>query len=587
MHIDRQQHWQFFEDELRAETEVFNKKFEAKAEFLLKETEEMFVGQFLAFRDGEMLMKFPNTRNLPRKGDFLYCMLLPDKLRNYHNWGNKTYQDLYNVRHKGTECTCIWHSSYEDKRFSLVGFRKVDIDFANIIKEAPGIILIFAPQRPPIEYIVNLQRLTTNNHSKSVSFVLDFNYQKTTWSPTLIKANNVAEFVRTQLLLSDTMILQGPPGTGKTYMLAELCKMFCKEGKSVLVTALTNRALMEIATKPSLQKMLEAGNVMKTNMTTDEKKELNDLIPIKQVNPIAGSLILSTYFITSGFASELTFDGAFDVVIMDEASQALTAMFAAAKKIGKTNLWVGDICQLPPIVALNDDIIHSKGYNNMIDGLKLLTEGSMKPIYQLTSTYRFGQRAADYTGIFYKGTLFSKITQAHYSHPLINNFINHKGGPALLMTDLTAGDYTPEVALTLTTIMAASIMKGNNKKKLAVLTCMIKTAKALQKYIIQNIGTHSNILIETIARVQGLTTDITILIIPNTSYMRTLEPRLFNVATSRAKEHTIIIVDKNILNYPHMNINVRCYLEKLYHEQMQYIPLPIIKQLYKDYVESL
>ena len=55
------------------------------------------------------------------------------------------------------------------------------------------------------------------------------------------------------------------------------------------------------------------------------------------------------------------------------------------------------------------------------------------------------------------------------------------------------------------------------------------------------------ILIDTVARIQGLTTDICVYVVPNTHYLRALEPRLFNVATSRARRQTIIIADKEIL----------------------------------------
>lgn len=128
------------------------------------------------------------------------------------------------------------------------------------------------------------------------------------------------------------MILQGPPGTGKTYMIADLCARLCNEVKSVLVTSLTNRALMEIVEKKFLKGMLEQGKVFKTNMTVDEQKNVKDLQPLKQITPIQSSLILSTYYITSGYAADLTEENSFDVVIMDEASQALLAMFAASKK---------------------------------------------------------------------------------------------------------------------------------------------------------------------------------------------------------------------------------------------------------------
>ena len=109
-------------------------------------------------------------------------------------------------------------------------------------------------------------------------------------------------------------------------------------------------------------------------------------------------------------------------------------------------------------------------------------------------------------------------------------------------------------------------------KDISVLTCLRKTTRELQKAINQNIPAKANVRVDTVARIQGLTTDITIFFIPNTSYIRTMEPHLFNVATSRAREHTIIIADKNVLEYPILKPNVRAFMEKLKQEQSIYIP---------------
>ena len=61
---------------------------------------------------------------------------------------------------------------------------------------------------------------------------------------------------------------------------------------------------------------------------------------------------------------------------------------------------------------------------------------------------------------------------------------------------------------------------------------------------------------------------------PNTSYIRTLEPHLFNVATSRAKEHTIIIADKYVLDCTTLDMKVRKYLERLKQDKSIYVPDP-------------
>lgn len=574
MQISRKKHWQFLEDELKAETEAFNKKFSAKALFLLEESEEMYVGQFIKFNEGEMIMRFPNSRNLPRKGEYLYSMILPKELRDYHNWGTKTYSDLFKERYKGTDCVCVWTSNSDDSRFSLVGFRKVELEFQSFIEDnkGTGIILAFAPQRPPIDYIANLQKVVEDETNQKVSLILDNSYQENDWTPQLIKQDNVSSFVRTQLGFIDKMIIQGPPGTGKTSMIAELCNKLCQEGHSILITALTNRALMEIAEKSSLQELLKQGRVGKTNMSIDEHKENKELVPLKQILPSPGHIVLSSYFITSGFAAELSCDSPFDYLIMDEASQALLAMFAAANKLGKKNLWVGDVHQLSPIVELNEDKINRLGYNKLINGLQLLTENSTSPIYQLMTVYRFGQRSADYTGLFYNGTLVAKESPFYSDLPSMDLLLSKKGGPALLLTDMPIGDPFPSFAIMLATYVVGKLLNDNKKKEIAVLTCLKKTTRSLQKAIIQNVGSHTNVLVDTVARIQGLTTDVTLFFVPNTSYIRTLDPHLFNVATSRAKEHTIIIADKNLLEYPTIKPAVRTYLEKLKSERYIYIP---------------
>jgi hypothetical protein len=573
MIIERSKHWQFLEDELKAETEDFNKIFCAKAEYLLQEKEEMFVAQFVTFRsEGDMIVRFPISRTLPRKGEHLFCMVLPKELRNYRNWGNKTYKDLFVERYKGTECVSVWSTISDDKKYALVGFRQIDLEFANFIKDISNILLVFAPQRPPIEYIYHLQKIVNDNDSTGVATILDSDYKANKWEPILINQDAVSSFVLTQLNLSKTMIIQGPPGTGKTYLIADICSMLCERGFSILVTALTNRALMEIAEKPSVESLLNDGKVYKTCMTTDEKKEVPHLQHLKEVSPIPGSLVLSTFYISSGFAANLISDVPFDYVIMDEASQALTAMFAATKKMGKHNLWVGDIKQLGPIVKLNEDRISSSDYNCMINGFQLLSDNCSYPNYQLTTSWRFAQRTADYTGIFYNGTLVSKNPNYIGVISTLINALNKKGGPALILTDMPLGDESPLFAIKLAIYIVGNILKECNNKELAVLSCFIKTTKALQKLAIQHLGSFTNILIETIARVQGLTADITVFVIPNTSLKRSLEPHLFNVATSRAREHTIIIADKSIINVSDMDLLVHSYIQKLSNEQCVYIP---------------
>ncbi len=576
MKYTRQEHNNFLEEELQAQTKAFDQKLNTSAAFLLQEKDELFVAQFLTFKEGEMILKFSTKRGLPRKGEYLYCFTVPKELRDYRNWGDKTYGDLIKAKANFTETVCVWQTPAKDKDgkiekdFCLAGFRGVDLDFSVNISEAEKMILLLGPNKPPFEYIANLQKIVENNYSENVNSILDQDFQSSNWQPSLIdNKNDIPNFILNQLELSDQIILIGPPGTGKTFQIAEICKRLCEQGQSVLVTSLTNRALIEVVEKPALINLLEAGKIFKTKISTDEAKEIPKLQQTKEINPLPSNLVLSTFFIASSEAAKLTNNQPFDYVIVDEASQALLAMFGAAKLLGKKNIWIGDTKQLPPVVSINEDKVSKKNYDFLVDGLKALSVTSSVPIYQLTETYRLPIRGANYTGLFYNNSLKSKAkSDIRLSFPEmakdVNVFFNPQGGSTLIKTDLEVGNKKPANALEIAKLLVANLLKVNEILHISVLSNYIDTVKALQKSIYQSVGNHKNILIETIARIQGLTTDVTIFVIPNSGYNHSLEKRLFNVATSRAKRHTIIISDKNIISsYPHLNEDVKTYLQKL------------------------
>ena len=583
MKYTRQEHSNFLEEELQAQTKAFNQKLNTSAKFLLQEREELFVAQFLTFKDGEMILKFSTKRGLPRKGEYLYCFTVPKELRDFRNWGEKTYGDLVKEKANFTETVCVWQAPSKDKDgnlekdFYIAGFRGVEIEFSVNISEAEKIILLLGPNKPPFEYIANLQQIVQYNNSENVSSILDQDFLKTNWQPSLLdNKNDISTFILSQLVLTDQVVLIGPPGTGKTYQIAEICKRLCEQGKSVLVTSLTNRALIEVIEKPALSNLLENGMIFKTKISTDEKNEFPKLQPTKEINPQPSNLVLSTFFIASSEATKLNDKPPFDYVIVDEASQALLAMFGAAKLLGKKNIWIGDTKQLPPVVAINDDKVSKKNYDFLVDGLKAISDTSSVPIFQLTETYRLPKRGSDYTGIFYNNSLKSKAkTEIRLSFPEIpddiNVFFNPQGGSTLIKADLEVGNKKPSNAIEIARMLVAHLLSVKENLHISVLSNYIDTVKALQKSIYGSIENPKNLLIETVARIQGLTTDITIFVIPNSGYNHSLEKRLFNVATSRSKRHTIIIADKDIISsYPHLDEDVKMYLQKLNDEYSFY-----------------
>ena len=173
MIYSREEHFRFLEEELRAQTEAYKQKLDTSALFLLQEREEMFVAQFLKFQDGEMVLKFSNKRGLPRQGEYLYCFTVPKELRDYKNWGKKTYGELVKEKTNYSETVCIWQAPANEKDFCIAGFRGIELEFATHIQEAEGMILVLGPNKPPFEYIVNLQKIVQNTNNNSANTILD------------------------------------------------------------------------------------------------------------------------------------------------------------------------------------------------------------------------------------------------------------------------------------------------------------------------------------------------------------------------------------------------------------------------------
>ena len=576
MRYKRELQFQFLEDELKAQTDAFDKLLKSSARYLLLETGELFVAQFRGFTDnGDMVLKFSNKRALPRRRDYLYCMTLHRHLSNYKNWTNETYGDLIKDKTNQTEVVCLWHSPLqgEEANYTIAGFRGVDLDFAEWVHDVPGAIVVLGPNRPPIEYLSHLQELVRNNRTPSVASILDADFQPVDYAPTILSdKQNIPSFLLGQMNLCPALVLQGPPGTGKTFQIASVCATLAAQGYSVLVTALTNRALMEIAAKPSLEELSKEKRVFKTKITYDEARENRYLQEEKLVTPKRGSIILSTFYITSGTAADLTAEAPFDFVVMDEASQALLPMIAAARGLGKKTIYVGDINQLPPVVELRDSKIRQNGYRPLVEGLDLVARFSPMPTYQLGASFRLTERAVQYTGRFYEGRLSSRAecqTPPTFGLP----FLHCDGGPTLVMTDCPIGLLAPESAVAIATaIIQALFLHAHKTCHVSVLSCMRQTVRALQRSITVAVGYKENLLVDTIARVQGLTTDVCVLVIPNTTYLHQLERRLFNVATSRARMHTIIVADKEVMSYSRMDASVRNYMADLYENCSCYIP---------------
>lgn len=558
----REQQEKFLDEELSAISDKYIQLIRKKA-IALMESGEVFVSQYMKTDEqGCAILKMRNSRGLPRKGDYFCAALLIGEMSKFKNWGDNSWADLRcKYQKEFSEVYCVWLGKTDNPEFSFVGIKGISLELANELKSE--CILVLGPQEPPIKYYQNLISIVRDEPADSVvGKMMDYDRQLVEWSPVKLSADNsTGEFFRGQLALSDEIVIQGPPGTGKTYKMASLIAGLPEEA-SVLVTALTNRALMELAGKDSLKEKLEAGCVYKTSLTTDEQKELPKLQRIEgtDIHCVPGNLTLATFYAASNWAKMIDDHPPFDYVIMDEASQGFFVMVCSTKKLGKKVIWIGDQCQMSPVINMNPDKLLEKKWGPLSSGFKTLCENFSYPSYLLSDTYRLTERACAFTGIFYNGALHS-VADKHNDLPVAN--LSSGGGPSLLMLPLEPGNRSPKNMIDTALSMVKDLLTYDSKLEIAILAKFRATVKNIQREFITYFGEQKNILIDTVERVQGLTCDVCFFCIPNDLQYMSLEKTFFNVATSRSVFNTVIICDENMLDTVNMDTDVRNYLERV------------------------
>lgn len=557
MRYNRKQYQDFLSTEIEIQVRSYEQIVNTKA-MVLKDRGDVFVGMFIKINEqGFAIFKVRESDKMPRKNSFWTAVYYIDPMSRFRQWGDLSWLEIREKYQKDfSDAYCCWLSKSEDEGFCLVGFKNITVEFANLL--TPNTIVAFGPNDPPLQYLKNL---LTYTESASADHILDAELNTYMWKPTPIEANeNSNKLLLEQLDDSCHLIIQGPPGTGKTYRMANLAKHLLDENKSVLVTALTNQALMELAAKEALEDYIKRGRVSKTSLTIDEARQLNlQKVNENKCNPIKGELTLASFYVSSGWPSD---ESAFDYVIMDEASQALYPMIAVSFKLGKKVVWVGDQKQLPPIVLTNEDIINGNNWKDIVNGFNTLCNSTDYKSFLLKDTFRLTKRGAECTGVFYDNLLHS--VSEYQTTPTNISWINHQGGPMMEYVALPLGEKAPEVAIHVILSKVKDILATSSKASIAVLCKFKDSIRALQKAFVLGLSVKElpdNIKIETVDRVQGLTIDYCFFLIPNVSTRYSLQSELFNVATSRARYNTIIVADKLLLK-ENMSEDVRKYLLK-------------------------
>uniref|UniRef100_A0A7N2LPU6 AAA+ ATPase domain-containing protein n=1 Tax=Quercus lobata TaxID=97700 RepID=A0A7N2LPU6_QUELO len=216
------------------------------------------------------------------------------------------------------------------------------------------------------------------------------------------------------------LIIQGPPGTGKTGLLKELIVLSVQQGERVFVTAPTNAAVDNMVEKLSnigldivRDDSLAAGirQLLKQLGKTVKKKEKET---VKEVLSSA-QVVLAT---NTGAADPLIRRlDTFDLVVIDEAGQAIEPSCWIPVLQGKRCILAGDQCQLAPVILSTKALEGGLGVS-LLERAATLHDGVLAT--KLTTQYRMNDAIASWASKeMYGGSLKSSSTI--FSHLLVDS----------------------------------------------------------------------------------------------------------------------------------------------------------------------
>jgi hypothetical protein len=562
MNIPQEKHIAFYNQQIRAEEDKW-REYADSAMNILIQGKRLFIGRIWGVQEshGNVVLRF-NEGEVPRmKQPYFLGLVGAEAPENPLTWkfSYKTFRESmppdprYYSGVRADITTLTYWKTEEGKSYILVS--GLDLEVLSAIKKKyldkkihP--LIVVAETDPPIEYLRRLKDFVLKNENDAI-LNLELNVAEENWKPVNLNnkksvTHNVIEFIEKQ----KTTIIQGPPGTGKSYLAAELCDYYLKQGKSICVTALTNKALIEIASKDGLINSLSIGKVYKTNLTGDELKDIPKLKKVETFTPKYGDLLLSTYYQLAQKQSEII-EGSkrFDLLIIEEASQAFLATIAMFSSIAEKVLIIGDHKQLTPVIKKIEEAkqIFSK-IECVINGLQTFAFNNNEISYRLTKTRRLTSDAASLTGLYYNKSLESisdKEDNTHFSSRYRTLF-HENGGITIAKLSSARIGFTEKNVFNFICTISREIFANNPKIEIALLTPYEYVESELYAQYSKLSNDYKSITINTVHKIQGLTTDLTILYLPLTNAAFELNENLFNVATSRATRGTLIITYEHI-----------------------------------------
>tara|TARA_B100000963_G_scaffold110022_1_gene95774 strand:- start:6879 stop:8642 length:1764 start_codon:yes stop_codon:yes gene_type:complete len=577
MNVASHKQIEFYDHQLIAHVKKWNSYLNKPMKILVQE-KKMFVGKIwgLQKEQGNVILRFKKGE-VPRIKQHYFLGLPTDKVSDDILEWNFSYEKFRNSQepryYKGIKAEVFTLNFWKTEgSWSYIIINGVDLEtFQKIdefyLKKNIKHTVIIAEKDPPVKYLENLKEYISENPNDKINN-LSFEPNEKMWSPKLIdNEKDVSNEFYNLILKNKLTIIQGPPGTGKSYLASKICHLFSNRNFSICVTSLTNKALTEIADKEGFRELLLDNKVFKTNLSSDESKLIPKLQAAEDLSPSKDEVLLSTYYKLSSLYKKLIKENKrFDLLIIEEASQAFLATIAMFSSISNHVLIIGDHKQLTPII-INENEVKKIDHNieSIINGLQTCAFNNSNISYRLTKTRRLSNSASKLTSIYYNNDLYSiskKVDNSLLQSKYFNLF-NSEGGVSIVKLPSSRIGFSLDNLYSLFCMIALDLIRKEN-----VNIALLSPYKFVERKIYSEFSTKTsnfkNIIISTIHKIQGLTTDYTIFFLPLENPSFDVNDNLFNVGTSRSKKGTLIVTYNHILELNIISCETSLFLKKCY-----------------------
>ncbi|WP_313695527.1 AAA domain-containing protein [Halorarum halobium] len=369
------------------------------------------------------------------------------------------------------------------------------------------------------------------------------------------------EAVNRALNAEDFALVHGPPGTGKTYTIARIVRAFVDRGDRVLLSAFTNRAVDN-----ALEALREQGfeGAVRYGTETGVRGDMQDVRLVRKGEPNDRAAELNSAPVvaatTAACGSRAMREQAFDVALVDEASQLTEPGTLAAVNLADRFVLVGDHEQLPPVVrAENGEAFHASGTSGEGSGpradlrrslFQRLIEEHPDAGVMLDRQYRMSQRIQAFSSSeFYDGALRPATPEV--------------AGQTLGEVGVDVGDLPPELREGVSFVDPDGERAGNANPVEAE-----RVAEIVTEYVdagvpredvgviapfraqVAEIGRRTDVTVDTVDRFQGSSEEVIVVSFVATGSLASPifeDPRRVNVALTRAKKALCLVGDADAL----------------------------------------